>query len=120
MKRPPAEIICAMISEKGFIEYDSFFVMFLISFVSMFRSKACNLEIFLYVSSSTSIGNKNAPINRVSHRIFFCERDTAVSGFNSTYVENAIGACSPDEPQPKFFPATMKSPSFTLDGKSGF
>ena len=31
---------------------------------------------------------------------------------------SAIGACSLDEPQPKFFPATMKSPSLTFDGNS--
>src|SRR5512143_3406685 len=29
----------------------------------------------------------------------------------------AIGACSREEPQPKFFPATMKSPEATFDAK---
>ena len=30
-------------------------------------------------------------------------------------VESAIGACSREDPHPKFFPATMKSPGFTLE-----
>ena len=32
---------------------------------------------------------------------------------------SAMGACSLEEPQPKFSPATTKSPAFTFFGNSG-